>query len=161
MRFRHSRLNSPGSIHFVTTITRGHRSRFADEKTCKEVLEVFEYYRAKFELVCYGYVLMPDHLHAVLHQSNEGSPVSSLMENFKRLTARRVFPARTDVGTLWTQHYDDVPVPGTQALKTKLQYVHHNPVRRALVEYAEDYPWSSARDYAGRGLGIVQVTMDF
>ncbi|MBM3324524.1 MAG: hypothetical protein FJY66_02520 [Calditrichaeota bacterium] len=160
MRFRHSRLNFADSVHFVTTVTREHASRFVDEKICRETLEVFEYYRAKFGLLCYGYVLMPEHLHAVLHQLNEGGHVSSLMENFKRLTSRRLLAVGIGNGALWQQHYDDVPVPGSDALRTKLRYLHHNPVRRGLVECAEDYPWSSARDYAAMERGIVQVTTD-
>jgi putative transposase len=161
MRFRHSRLNFAGSAHFVTTVTREHRSRFTDENICREVLEVFEYYRAKFELLCYGYVLMPEHLHAVLRQLNEGGHVSSLMENFKRLTSRKLTSAGITDAALWQEHYDDVPIPGSNALRTKLQYVHHNPVRRGLMERAEDYLWSSARDYAELGAGIVRVTTDF
>jgi hypothetical protein len=31
-----------------------------------------------------------------------------------------------------------------------VEYVHLNPVRRALVKRAEDWKWSSAREYAGR-----------
>jgi REP element-mobilizing transposase RayT len=104
---------------------------------------------------------MPNHLHAVLHQLNEDHPVSSLMENFKRLTSRKFTSAGITDAALWQEHYDDVPVPGSEALKTKVRYMHHNPVRQGLVECAEDYPWSSARDYAELGEGVVQVTRDF
>jgi len=31
----------------------------------------------------------------------------------------------------------------------KVEYIHLNPVRAGLVERAEDWPWSSVRDYAG------------
>ncbi len=161
MRYRHSELNFPGSIHFITTVTREHRARFVNDNTCKEILEVFEYYRAKFELRCYGYVLMPEHLHAVLYQLDDGGPVPSLMENFKRLTARKILPAGTRNRNLWAENFDDVLVPGSDALKTKLRYIHHNPVRRGLVENAEDYPWSSARDLSEHGSGIVQLSRDY
>jgi len=161
MRFRHSQLNFPGSIHFVTTVTREHHTRFTEDDICKEVLEIFEFYRAKFKLRCYGYVLMPEHLHAVLYQLNDDSPVPSLMENFKRLTARKMLPAGKQNRNLWAEHFDDVPVPGTDALKTKLKYIHHNPVRRGLVENAEDYPWSSARDLLEQGSGIVTLSRDY
>ena len=30
-----------------------------------------------------------------------------------------------------------------------IEYIHANPVRRGLVERAEDWEWSSARWYAG------------
>jgi len=59
---------------------------------------------------------------------------------------------------LWQSRYDDVPVPGLGAVKTKLDYIHANPIRRGLVERAEDYPWSSAQDYFDEVTGIVQIT---
>jgi putative transposase len=31
-----------------------------------------------------------------------------------------------------------------------LRYIHENPVRRGLVVRPEDWPWSSAGDWAGR-----------
>ena len=31
----------------------------------------------------------------------------------------------------------------------KINYIHRNPVKRGLCERATDYPWSSARWYAG------------
>jgi len=30
-----------------------------------------------------------------------------------------------------------------------IDYIHQNPVRRGLVRQATDWPWSSARFYAG------------
>ena len=38
----------------------------------------------------------------------------------------------------------------------KINYVHENPVRNALVNYPDDYMYSSATDYAGRK-GLVNV----
>jgi len=32
----------------------------------------------------------------------------------------------------------------------KLDYIHKNPVKAMIVEYPEDYLFSSARNYAGR-----------
>jgi hypothetical protein len=31
----------------------------------------------------------------------------------------------------------------------KVEYIHLNPVRAGLVKRAEDWPWSSVRDYTG------------
>ena len=39
---------------------------------------------------------------------------------------------------------------------TKLSYIHQNPVNAGLVENAEDYLLSSARDYIGRQ-GLIKV----
>jgi REP element-mobilizing transposase RayT len=42
--------------------------------------------------------------------------------------------------------------------KQKLDYIHDNPVRAGIVDYAQDYVYSSARDYAGIK-GLVNVTL--
>ena len=158
MRQRHKRLAFAGSIHFITTVTRVRGAMFTDDRICRELLELFEWYRGKFSVDCLGYVLMPDHLHAVLHQEEAEVVVPQLMQGFKKLTSRRCRPARYPKIPLWQSRYDDVPVPGSDAVKTKLNYIHANPVRRGLVEEPEDYPWSSARDYYNEEAGIVTIS---
>jgi hypothetical protein len=37
----------------------------------------------------------------------------------------------------------------------KVEYIHLNPVRAGLVKRAEDWPWSSVRDYSGSVSGAV------
>ena len=37
-----------------------------------------------------------------------------------------------------------------QKLHNSLDYIHNNPVEAGIVEKAEDYLYSSARDYYGR-----------
>lgn len=39
-----------------------------------------------------------------------------------------------------------------------IEYLHANPIRRGLVEHAEDWEWSSARWYAG--IRPVRIDMD-
>ncbi len=35
-------------------------------------------------------------------------------------------------------------------MRQKLDYVHHNPVKRGYVDLPEHWRWSSARIYAGQ-----------
>ena len=52
--------------------------------------------------------------------------------------------------------YLDPHKPGM--LRERLNYIHDNPVRAGIVEYAADYLYSSARDYCGcKGLVNVMV----
>jgi putative transposase len=41
--------------------------------------------------------------------------------------------------------------------KTKLRYMHRNPVRRELVERQEDWKWSSIIRHATGMEGIVEI----
>jgi putative transposase len=43
-----------------------------------------------------------------------------------------------------------------EMLRQRLNYTHENPVRAGIVESAEDYLYSSARDYCGRK-GLVNI----
>jgi putative transposase len=151
-------LDFAGSVHFVTAVTRAPGEWFVDAPMCRAVLKVFEGYRAKFRLECFGYVLMPDHLHVLMCQMEDGPLVSQLMEGFKSVTSRSCRPLGYPMPTLWKDRYDDVPVPGSKAAATKLRYMWENPVRRGLVSAGENYVWSSAADLTGRGSGIVMLS---
>jgi putative transposase len=157
MRQRHSRLNSAGSTHFVTTVTSVPGNWFVGAPTCRAFLDTFESYRAKFELSCLGYVLMPDHLHALLFQDRDGPAVSQLMQAFKSVTAHICRPLNYPLPSLWNDGYDDVPIPGPSAARTRLRYMHRNPVKRGLVAKPEIFEWSSARFFFCDEPGIVTV----
>jgi hypothetical protein len=45
-------------------------------------------------------------------------------------------------------HYDAQLAP-EDAGREKVEYIHLNPVRAGLVKRAEEWQWSSVRDYAG------------
>jgi putative transposase len=52
----------------------------------------------------------------------------------------------------------DRNISDSRTLQTMIEYIHQNPVRRGLVKQAMDWPWSSARFYAGRSDAM--LTMD-
>ncbi len=159
MRRRHQNLSFSGSIHFITTVTSKRGSWFTDEITCIHILTLFEKLRQQYHLSCYGYVLMPDHLHALLVQDNDGESVPLFMNAFKKWTSRRYRERISDARTLWARGYDDVPVPGSDAARTKIEYMHFNPIRRGLVNEPSEYRWSSIHDYYGSRQGIITVSL--
>jgi len=52
----------------------------------------------------------------------------------------------------------DRNITRTSTLRSMIEYLHGNPVRRELVAKAEDWEWSSARWYAG--MRPVPIAMD-
>ncbi|CAN5286894.1 hypothetical protein BH09BAC1_BH09BAC1_07290 [soil metagenome] len=56
----------------------------------------------------------------------------------------------------WQQNNHPLEISHPDMLQQKLDYIHQNPVKAGFVYRAEDYPWSSAIDYAG-GKGMVDV----
>jgi putative transposase len=149
MQRRHKTLAFANSIHFVTIVTEVRGSWFVNPDQCGTMLELLEGYRARLDVRCLGYVLMPDHLHVLLWQESDNVLIPKLVEGFKSVSARTLKPQGYPAARLWTRHYDDVPVPGSDAARTKLVYMHDNPVRRGLAETPEQYLWSSARMLMG------------
>src|SRR6266480_2868657 len=82
------------------------------------------------------FLLMPDHLHAVLSFARDKS-MSELIRGWKRFNTRanRV---------MWQEGYFDhrlrADERGTQ-LSAKLNYIGQNPVAAGLCARAEDWPW--------------------
>jgi putative transposase len=100
---------------------------------------------------------MPDHLHALLYQDNDKTSVPDFMRDLKRETSKRLKIPDYPGSKLWLERYDDVPVPGKDAVIVKLRYMLYNPVRRGLVDDPQNYPWSSAKEHYDIGTGIVTV----
>jgi hypothetical protein len=46
-------------------------------------------------------------------------------------------------------------------LRTKLEYIHNNPVKVGLVTNPEDYKYSSARNYVLDDHSVIEVDTDW
>ena len=55
-------------------------------------------------------------------------------------------------------HNQPIVLHNVDIFEQKLNYIHDNPVQEGLVQYPEDFIYSSARDYAG-DKGLIQVTL--
>lgn len=50
---------------------------------------------------------------------------------------------------LWQEGSHAELVYSTEVMQKKLDYIHHNPLKRGYVDRAEHWRYSSARNYAG------------
>ena len=125
----------------------------------------------QFEL--YAWVLMPEHSHLLLRPKLGGSTVPAILQSLKQSVAQRVIARWKELGApvlsrladprgairFWQPGggYDRNVVSSAEVIE-KIEYTHDNPRRRGLCTCAIDYPWSSARWYAGDRAG--PLTMD-
>ena len=61
---------------------------------------------------------------------------------------------------VWQDGNHAVEVFSNKFLYEKLDYIHQNPVQDMIVSNAEDYLFSSARNYAGLDFLIDVITID-
>jgi putative transposase len=115
--------------------------------------------------VCCGFVVMPDHVHAIVWFGAEGA-LSPFMKSWKQATSLRlkrvlrgVAPNYADripiAEPFWQPKYYPFNLYSEHKAREKLDYMHLNPVRAGLVDRAIDWRWSSAAYYeSGVDVGI-------
>ncbi len=151
--------------HFVTfSVTRRRRLLDLDEPK-RIVLGVLNYVLEKHAARCAGFVIMPDHVHALVWFPATRQ-LSPFMHEWKRQSSLRIRTWYRDYAPnyvadfgegkrLWQPKYFPFEIYTLEKAEQKLTYMHLNPVRAGLVARAVDWPWSSARWYEqGRSVGV-------
>ncbi|WP_335682979.1 transposase [Pontibacter actiniarum] len=58
----------------------------------------------------------------------------------------------------WQQHNQPIELNSNSLIEQKLDYIHQNPVEAGFVWEPQNYPYSSAIDYAGEK-GMVDIIL--
>jgi putative transposase len=160
--------NEPGHGHYLTfSCYRGYRL-LAKERTCAWVVDAIQKARLRHEFDLYAYVIMPEHAHLLVRPrlstyrmkdflAAVKRPVSWNAKQFLLESGSSEWLARLTVGKgprkvfrFWEAGGGfDRNITRVEALRPIVDYIHENPVRRGLAEKPTDWPWSSARFYAG------------
>ncbi len=160
--------NEPGRVHFLTFSCYHDLPLFAHDKGRQWFLDALRNTRANQDMDLHAYVIMPEHVHVLLRprqpdydmagiQASLKRPVSwkakqQLKESgnerwLRRLTVRE---GKREVFRFWQSGGGfDRNLWNTRAISEAIDYIHNNPVRRGLAETPTDWPWSSARFWAG------------
>jgi REP-associated tyrosine transposase len=104
--------------------------------------------RTRRRFLLAGYVLMPDHWHAMI-VPGQGDRIDRLMDSLKVAATRRINSYRQTRGGLWHARYFDRIVRTVKEFHETLDYMHLNPVRRGLVNHPAEWAWSSYHCFGG------------
>jgi len=139
-------LKLPGYAYFLTTRLANGLQIFKDEICCQLLVKELIYLRKELNYQIYGYVIMPDHFHLVV-QPSTGSDISIIMNRMKGRSSFLINKYLERTGKLWQKGYHDHVIRNGRDFEEKIQYIHNNPVKAKLVDYIEDYTFSSYRNY--------------
>ncbi len=173
MRSRY-RILEKQHAHFVTCTIVVWLPIFTTAARCDILVEALTYCRAHKGLEIYAWVILDNHFHAIL-----GAPdLARVMADLKRHTARRLVEQLETEGCAWLlhqlQHYrlahknesvHQVWQEGSHPkammsdamMEQKLEYLHHNPVKRGLVSSPEHWRYSSAHEWLPGALPLLRV----
>lgn len=159
--------------HFVTCTVLNWMPLFTRPQTVEIILEALQCRQQQADWKVYGYVILENHLHLVIQCEN----LSEEFPRFKSFTARKLIDTlkechadhllkqlawfrkrhKTDRDyQLWEEGYHPQMIENDSVLRQKLDYIHHNPVKRGYVDEPEHWRYSSARNYAGL-TGLIPV----
>lgn len=140
------RLRTTDRIFFVTVNLRRRSKVFAPAEY-PLIAEVLDEARRRLGFLLCGYVLMPDHWHALIWT---GYPltVSQVIHDVKKVSARRLQRRRGADGPFWQHQFWDRFVRHEKEFCDRLQYMHLNPVRKGLVAEPGGWRWSSYNNFA-------------
>ena len=135
------------------------------------IVDAIKYYQQHRGLVLYAYCIMPNHVHLIA-QSNENKTLSEILRDLKKITSRiiskkleienskegnMILDAFIQAGKnlkrirnykVWQDGNRPMALYSNKFIWQKLDYIHNNPIEAGIVETAEDYLYSSARNYA-------------
>ncbi len=170
--------NSPGHAHSLTfSCFRGLRL-LSKNRTCQWMVQAMEQARAKHHVDLWAYVIMPEHVHLLLCPSSPDYSIGVILTTLKQPVSKRAAAFVRSEHPEWLTRMTDVRPDGNKVIRfwqrgggydrnlwspkhvwEAIDYIHANPVRRGLCDLPTDWPWSSAREYAGEE--DVHVNMDF
>lgn len=140
---RQSRVVAPGAPHHVTQRGNRRQPTFFNDGDYLRYLQLAAEWCAKAEVECWGYCLMPNHVHLILTPKTEAGLRKALAPLHWHYTYH-INKRERWTGYLWQGRFASYPMDDDYFVQAS-RYVGLNPVRAQLVTRAEDWPWSSVR----------------
>ena len=129
----------------ICSVTIGVKARapvFADRSVAAAAVDVLRHHALRSGVSIWAYCVMPDHVHVVLSPSAT-CDIVTFVAQFKSLSLRAAWKLGID-GSFWQPRFWDHFVRNGDDIDRVVRYVLENPVRAALVERWDQYPFSGA-----------------
>jgi putative transposase len=168
--------NDPGHAHFLTFSCYRRLPLLAKERAVRWFLGSLSAACRRLDYELWGYVVMPEHAHLVVRPRQAEYEISKFLQAVKQRVSRTAKKWLSENDPVWREKltvrrrdrrrdfcfwlagggYDRNLYSEEAAFKT-IEYLHHNPVRRGLVDDPLAWRWSSARwwnDSGGFGIDL-------
>lgn len=173
------KIENQNGIYFITFAVVEWVDVFTRSNYAEIVTESLAHCQKEKGLIIYAWCLMSNHIHLVC-ETEEGNELSAVLRDFKKYTARQMISEINEDGEsrknwmlwlfknageknsnnktfqFWQQNNHPIELFTSKFVKQKIRYVHDNPVRAGIVEFPEQYRYSSAKNYRDE-LGLLKV----
>lgn len=172
------KIRNQAGLHFLTFTIMGWVDVFTRQCYTDLILDSFRFCQEKKGLKVGAWVIMSNLIHIIWRA--EDNNLSDLVRDFKTFTSKAIFEiiqienesrrewlnymfryfangnnANKQI-KIWTNNNHPEEIFTQDFLKTKLDYIHNNPVRAGWVLNPSDYIYSSALGYEGKK-GLIEL----
>jgi putative transposase len=169
-------------LYFVTFAV----VRWIDVLTRREykdlILESLKHCQKEKGLSIYAWCIMSNHIHMIVGREREEFKIEDIIRDFKKFTSVHLCRAIESNNTesrrewmlelfsrsgleskkhvkymFWQNEYHPVELSTNEMMDQRLDYIHNNPVEAGIVDKAEEYLYSSARDYFTNEKGLLDL----
>lgn len=175
------KITNPDGVYFITFTCYQWLHLIEHTNSYDLVYNWFDHLKSKGHYII-GYVIMPNHIHALIAFRNTGKSINTIIGNGKRFMAYEIVKRlvdRQDTRTIellqsavkatdrkrnkkhevWEDSFDWKECISNEFIEQKLNYIHENPCRGKwqLAEDPASYPYSSALFYLTGEQGLYEV----
>lgn len=145
---RIARAVAPGFPHHIVQRGNNRENVFFGPEDRAVYLYLLKRYSEKWNTPVNCYCLMTNHVH-LLARPSSGESLHKMMQGLTLCYTQHVNRKYGRTGRLWASRYHSTIVDEEAYLWAVARYIEQNPVRAALVETPEVYPYSSAPAHFG------------
>ena len=162
MRSRY-RINDDLAAHFITSTIVEWLPVFTSEVSCKILIDSLEFCRRHKGLQVFGWIILPNHFHAIVAAPN----LSATLNDLKKFTARQILEQvgrdgrkwllnqfayfrekhKESPHQVWQEGFHPQAITSDEMMLQKIEYLHNNPVRADYVASPEHWRYSSAHEW--------------
>lgn len=176
------KIRDQSAIHFITFAVSGWVDVFTRSQYSDIVLDSWRYCQQEKGLLLHAWCIMSNHLHFIA--SSKNADLSGTLRDFKTFTSKAIIKAigdnkkesrrdwmlnvfrnageansRNKEFQFWRQDNHPIELYSAAFIVQRINYIHQNPVRAGMVERAEHYLYSSAKDYFhSKKCGLIDIS---
>lgn len=154
-----ARKKSESGIYHIILRGQNRQIIFEDDEDKEKFLKTPEECKRKSGFELYGYCLMGNHIHLLLHELKDETGII-----MRRIGASDVYWYNWKYrrcGHLFQDRYKSEAIETDEYFLTVLRYIHRNPVKAGLVKRMSDYKWSSYDEYiSNKGLTDINFALN-
>ena len=180
---RKYKIRDQEQLYFVTFTVIHWIDVFIRNEYRDAVVNSIKYCQQHKGLEVYAWCIMPSHIHMIIgtEGKNELQAIIRDLKSFTSRSIRKLLEDHNAVGEsrrewmlrmmyyagkhncnnidyqFWQQHSHPIELNTNGRVDRVLEYIHLNPVAAGFVDVPEAWVYSSARDYLGKGRGLIDL----